>query len=41
MGWIDERKIVTESLTAMKRGGKLAGDFRCDGMSGIPDPESK
>ena len=26
---------------SVNRGGKLAGDFRCDGMSGLPDPESK
>ena len=22
---------------SVNRGGKLAGDFRCDGMSGLPD----
>ena len=32
MGWIEYLLIVA---------GKLTGDFRCDGMSGIPDPESK
>ena len=26
---------------SVNRGGKLTGDFRCDGMSGIPDPKSK